>query len=152
MKKYIIIIMLIVISNITNAQTNYIPTGTWKWINNNDTIEIFFKTDIMTVGTRTFPIVIGYHKYVKNGIILENNLSFSNTNFIAQKFSIILYYKRSEDMRNDGSIKDFTLNTRKYVILKKINPTTVSINLTSMQTRRASPYYTLPRYFVLTKQ
>ena len=36
------------------AQTNYLPLGTWKYINGNDTIEIYLKsTQINLADTRT---------------------------------------------------------------------------------------------------
>jgi len=142
MKKIIYIIISLLISKETISQTNYIPTGYWKYINGVDTIEFYFKVGEMNVGGISTPVLLGFHKYIKNGSLLEN------------KFTILIFGTESNMVRNDGHIKDLTLNNERYIILKKINPTTISVDLTYIQgVRNNRPYgFTMPRHFILTRQ
>ncbi len=154
MKKILsLLIMLIVVQHIC-AQTNYTPTGTWKCINGADTIEIFLKTDQITSGSKTYPILIGFHKYVKNGVEIENTLPLINTTYTQNQYSIVMFGINSAKARADGHIKDITLNYKRYIILSKINPTVINVRLTSMQGRGQTGGigYTLPRNFQLIKQ
>lgn len=153
MKKILIIAIAILFVTNTFAQTNYTPVGTWKYINGLDTLEMFFKIGELTSGTVSFPVIKGYHRYVKNGQVVENYIPFVNS---VNKYSILIYNNHPTMARLDGNIKDLTLNYKRYIILKKVNPTTISVTLTSYEGwQRNSPpnnSYTLPRHFTLIKQ
>ncbi len=154
MKKILIIIIVTIITTNLFSQTNYTPTGTWKYINGNDTITVIFKSDQMTVAGATYPILIGFHKYVKNGVIIESTLQHQSSNYIDNNYSIIILNFEVNDVRNDGRIKDITLNYKRAIILTKINPTMMNVRLTSFQDRRPNgtiSAYTLPRNFQLIK-
>ena len=155
MKKSIIII-LIIISNQTNvtAQTNYTPVGLWKYISGADTISMYFKRDQVTDGITTNQLLIGFHKYIKNGIVMESTFHDTNTVFLQNKYSLIMFFKNQETVVTEGCIKDINLNNNRYIFLKKINPTTIKVSLTYIQgVRNNRPYgFTLPRQFILTKQ
>lgn len=155
MKQILASIIFVIVFNNIKAQTNYTPTGTWKWISAKDTIEVFLKTDQLYIGNQAVPIVIGFHKYVKNAKLIENSLLKKNTNYINEQYSIVLFNQYSDFYKLSGSIKDITLNYTRTIILTKINPTTMSVRLTSMEGRRKNgtiSAYTLPRNFTLTKQ
>lgn len=66
-----------------------------------------------------------------------------------------MYGYNQQDMRFDGSFKDLTLDVNRLIILKKNNPLSVSVRLTTQQTRsRTSGIpngFILPRNFVLTR-
>jgi len=153
MKKIIYIIISLLISKETISQTNYIPTGYWKYINGVDTIEFYFKVGEMNVGGISTPVLLGFHKYIKNGSLLENSIPFINSDYSQNKFTILIFGTESNMVRNDGHIKDLTLNNERYIILKKINPTTISVDLTYIQgVRNNRPYgFTMPRHFILTR-
>ena len=50
MRQIIIAITMILSFSNAQAQTNYTPTGIWKWTNGSDVIEFFLK--------RTLPIMV----------------------------------------------------------------------------------------------
>jgi len=155
LKKIFFLLFGIIISTQTlKAQTNYIPLGTWMYINGNDTIEIYLKSTQINVADTSYPTLIGFHKYVKNGQLIESSLNFGNTNFADKKYSIIIYNVKSADIRNDGDFKDMSFNINRLIILTKLNPTTMDVRITSQQTRKntSSSDYTLPRNFQLVKQ
>ena len=99
-------------------------------------------------------VLLGFHKYIKNGSLLENSIPFINSDYSQNKFTILIFGTESNMVRNDGHIKDLTLNNERYIILKKINPTTISVDLTYIQgVRNNRPYgFTMPRHFILTRQ
>lgn len=155
MKKIILIILTIITVTCTlNAQTNYSIAGTWRYVNNNDTIIMYFKPDTLHIGTEILNIHLGFHKFVKNGTLIDNTLNFSNTTYSQKKASIYMFGNEPSDAREDGHIEDYTLNNRRYIILKKINPTTINVTLNYIQgVRNNQPYgFTMPRHFTLTKQ
>jgi len=155
MKKIFFLFFGIIISTQTlKAQINYLPLGTWKYINGNDTIEIYLKSTQINLAGTTYPTLIGFHKYVKNGQLIESSINFANTNFADKKYTIIIYNVQSADIRNDGDFKDMSFNINRLIILTKLTATTMNVRLTSQQTRKntSSSDYTLPRNFQLVKQ
>ncbi|MCU7617855.1 hypothetical protein NZ698_11650 [Chryseobacterium sp. PBS4-4] len=63
--------------------------GTWKWTNGNETLVIVLKKEkVLDVWKEDTceDVLIGFHKYTKNGIIIESTLeninSFQNQNYI----------------------------------------------------------------------
>ena len=145
--------MLLLLAKCLNGQTNFTPTGTWKYISGSDTIEIFLKPGQIISGNKRYPILIGFHKYVKNGIEIENTLPLINTTYTQSHYSIIMFGVDSSKVRADGHIKDIILNYKRYIIFTKINPNTINVRLTSMQGRgqTGGVGYTLPRNFQLIK-
>lgn len=154
MKQIVTLLAITLLTQSINAQTNYTPTGTWKYISGTDTLEVFFKTDQLNLGTTVQPIIIGFHKYIKNGVLIENTLNHSSTNYSNNLFSILVYNFKENDARNDGTIKDITLNNKRYLILTKLTPTSMNVRLTYIQgVRNNKPLgFTLPRNFQLIKQ
>jgi hypothetical protein len=154
MKKVIIFVAILFSINRLKAQTNYTPAGNWKCISGNDTLIIFFKSSQMNVGGTIQPILIGFHKYIKNGALVENSLQFQQTDYPDDKYSIIILNFQQGDARNDGILKDISLNYTRAIILTKLNPNSMNVRLTSFQDRRKNGTisgYTLPRNFQLTQ-
>jgi hypothetical protein len=154
MKHLSIIALTFFIINSTKAQVNYTPTGTWKYINGADTIEVFFGQSQLVSGSETFPLIVGFHKYVKNGQVVESNLSQINSSH--PKYSIRIPNIDSTYNRLGGDFRDLSLFCTRDIFLKKINPTTIDVTLTSIerwqQNRPPNNAYTLPRHFTLLKQ
>jgi hypothetical protein len=136
------------------AQINYTPTGLWKSANATDTIIMYFKPGQIIINpTTTYNILLGFHKYKKNGVLIESSLQDTSSSYIENKYTMTSFIYNPLDARNDGYLKDLTLNNKRYIILKKINLTTIEVSLTYIQgVRNNRPYgFTLPRHFTLTK-
>lgn len=108
--KYILIVSAILFSTLTFAQKNlgpiqqipcssYTPnnaldkfTGNWKWISGNDSFEIILKKekifDILYDDNSCQDVIIGFHQYVKNGVVIESSLQNQTTNFYQKLKSI----------------------------------------------------------------
>ena len=100
MKKVIYILSIILISicnsNVAYTQTNYPPkrgsylkdttlnkyTGVWQMINNSDTLTVYLKK-IKFHFTQPIDfyqdVIVGWHIYIKNGILVENTEKYENT-------------------------------------------------------------------------
>jgi hypothetical protein len=152
MKNIFFFCSLLIISLKTSSQINYSPLGTWKYTSGTDTVEIYLKTAQVNAGTITYNVIIGFHKYVKNGVLIENSLIHSGTNYLDNKYTIYIFDNSPTDIRIDGHFKDITLNYSRYIIFTKINVNTMNVRLTSMQGRRkngTTNLFTLPRNFQL---
>lgn len=65
-------------------------TGTWKWGDTNNGLILILKKENNTQPFKNDPTtlldsLIGFHKIYKNGEIIENSTSYSNTGFVDQK-------------------------------------------------------------------
>ncbi len=154
MKKILSISICFLIICKAGSQPNYNPTGNWRYVNGIDTIEVFLKTEELTAGNKTYPILIGFHRYVQNGVEKENTLSSSGTVYTQNLYSIVMFGIEPSMARADGQIKDITLNYKRSIILTKIDPTTMNVRLTSTEGRgqTGGVGYTMPRNFQLIKQ
>ena len=67
--------------------------GTWKWENGNNSLILFLKKENISWsiegGVIHFDTIIGFHKFIQNGTVIEDNLGFSYTNFNEKKSSIL---------------------------------------------------------------
>jgi hypothetical protein len=150
-----IMFALFLIMNIrANAQTNYTPAGTWRYINGLDTIEVYLKSQLLTDGNESIPVIIGFHRYVKNGQLVESNIAYKNSLENARQYSILMYNGLPHDTKQEGTLKDITLGNERMIFTEKINPTTIKVTLHYIHgVRNNRPYgFTLPRNFILTKQ
>jgi hypothetical protein len=157
MKKiYIIIAFTLLHAVAVNAQTDYVPSGSWKYINGTDTIEMYFKTDQIILNGNAHPIIIGFHKYVKGGQLIESTIQLSNSGTYANHRYSIATYGIDTTKVQQGEIKDISLNYKRDIFFTKINPTTINVDLTSLErwqkNRPPNNAYTLPRHFTLIKQ
>lgn len=66
--------------------------GTWKWTSGNDSFEIILRKekvfDISKDDLSCEDVIIGFHKYIKNGVVVESSLQHQNTTFTQRMFSI----------------------------------------------------------------
>ncbi len=103
MKRIINIISVILIFIATNnctAQTHVTDVnadkfvGSWKWGNQINGLTLIMKKENNTQPFKNNPnmlldSVIGFHKIYKGGVLTEDNTTFSSSNFIDKKQSII---------------------------------------------------------------
>jgi hypothetical protein len=95
-------------SNVTNNYINKFE-GTWLWVSGNDTLILKLKTN-KSFGDFTKDVLLGVHKYVKNGVVFDDALNKYD--------SMVLYYKKSTVLLSQnqgldtskvlGSINDLT--------------------------------------------
>jgi hypothetical protein len=151
--KNTMLILILMITFSASAQTNYIPSGTWRWTSGADTIELFLNPQVLTIENQTISVIIGFHKYVKNGTLIESSMSDKNTLFLQEKYSILIPNAFPHNRKQDGHINDITLNNKRMLLLEKLNPTTLKVALTYLHgIRNNRPYgFTLPKNFTLTK-
>jgi hypothetical protein len=152
--KIVVIIVLIFSSSLIKAQTNYISTGSWKYIEGKDTIEFLLKPSQIKVVDTTYPILFGFHKYIRNGVMVESSMNDANTDYADHKFTILIYNVQADDAKNTGDFEDLSWCVKRLIYLTKTTATTMNVRLTSMQvSKNINGYgYTLPRTFQLVKQ
>jgi hypothetical protein len=82
MKKIILILLLFVSLCIkAQVQTNNLINkfvGTWQWVSNTDTVKIVLEKQVYNLqltGVQS-EILVGWHKYVKNGVVIENSMQY----------------------------------------------------------------------------
>lgn len=67
-------------------------TGHWKWLSGNDSFEMILKKEkifnIIKDDNSCLDKIIGFHQYVKNGIVIESSLQNQNSNFNQDLMSI----------------------------------------------------------------
>ena len=156
MKRIFCLLLLTFVGMAIKAQTTYTPAGRWRWTSGSDTIDFQIKPAIITAdSTTSYAVLLGFTRYVKNGVIVQDNISDSSTNYIADKFSFILFDDNTQFSRAriDGMIKDVMHNENRYLIFKKIDPGTLDVTLTYIEggRRLGTPGFTLPRHFVLRR-
>jgi hypothetical protein len=127
MKKIFIIILLITTILKGYSQTSNMDAfvGTWQWSSGTDTLTLVIQkqNNVILYGNVTKPSLVGWHRYVKNGVEIEssfqyigrdenldhdspNALDFKNTLFGFAKSSTTAYftnfwnltYHRSDEM------------------------------------------------------
>ncbi len=154
MKKLVYIVISLLISNSAFSQTNYTPTGLWRFTNNNDTIYFYLKKDQISLSEKNYQILIGFHKYVKNSNVIESTFQDTNTVYSNNKFSILIYDNSNSINPYEGNIQDINLNNKRYIFLTKESDSTINVYLTYLRgVRKNYPYgFTLPRHFTLTRQ
>ncbi|MCB0716728.1 MAG: hypothetical protein KDC06_12035 [Chitinophagaceae bacterium] len=154
MKKVTIFVFLFLWAQVLSAQTNYTPTGNWIYVNNNDTIEFYFKTDQFITPNKTYPMIIGFHRYVKNGVLIESSFDAKNSNFNDELYSVGISNSFPEKEKLEGRFKDITLNTKRIICLTKINPNTINVNLAYIHgvIDNKPNGFTLPTNFTLIKE
>ena len=154
MRKSFWILFFVLLASNLFAQTNYIPSGVWKYIDGHDTIEFYLKSSQMNVAGTTYPILIGFHKYIKNGQLIESSMGDINTDYSDKKYTILLYNVQENRAKYSGNFKDLSTDVNRLIILTKLTPKNISVRLTSKQVSKNinGIGYTLPRNFTLIRE
>jgi hypothetical protein len=132
--------------------------GTWRWVSGHDTVEIhLFKQAIHYPEPLNYDVeaLVGWHKYVKNGIVIETSLQFSGLPRTGGH-STILSWNQSPT-KTYGVFNDLTKGKRCDLYLNMINAANTQLNWTLKEPRGIRPTgfqygFTLPTNLTLTKQ
>ena len=155
----------------TAQTTSYIPaldkfTGTWRWVSGSDTVEIALQKQLIYINAVT-PIyvesLIGWHRYVKNGTLIENSMQYYGRNYDSSfnlnnvKSTLIGATQKPTNLYL--SFTDLTLNKREELWFTLLPN---SLTQATWKLREARGLYmgpsgtagriTLPKDIVLTKQ
>lgn len=97
--KFLTTILLLVMTINCSAQHVTDPTadkfaGTWKWGDDVNGLVIIMKKEnnVKPFGNnkpQTWDGIVGFQKLMKNGFMIDDYLSFSNTNFLDRKYSFV---------------------------------------------------------------
>ena len=167
--KNIITIFVIFVSTLINAQMNpgdntldpYIDkfVGTWKWENGNNSLILFLKKENISLPVLNnvhSDILFGFHKFIQNGTIIEDNLGFSYTSFNEKKSSIL---GNSEDNNHDRVLLYMDHISKKKnidIIIQYIDLSHIKIiSVKNPSGTKLKPYdktISLPQDIILTKQ
>jgi hypothetical protein len=171
MKKLIIITTLILFVSFVKAQpptsgsnqaNNFINkfVGDWIWTNGSDTLILKLRKYNIDFSDYTEDVLMGVHKYVKNGLVLDN--SFNKLDSIVlnrKKRSVLLYSNTGSDTSKvEGSISDLTKKKNNLIFLQFVttNPPTIIWKLELPEGVFSDPNFqyglTMPKNLVLTKQ
>lgn len=138
--------------------------GTWVWREGNDSFKIILKKENILVpllNNVKADWIIGFHKFVKNGTIIEDTSLYTSTNFLDKKNSIIS--STDSDNRNylTGYIIHSSKNKSVKFVIQYIDATHIKIisfkNTGGLKvTLSGQPPFdwsiTLPQNIILTKQ
>ena len=146
-------------SNIINNNINKFE-GTWQWVNGTDTVVIKLKKINTSFETYTEDVLMGVHKYVLNGVTIENSLNrFDSITLSYKKRTLLLYQNQGEDTSKIiGSLKDLTKKKLNNLILEYVagTPPTIIWHLDTAEGTFIDPNFqyglTMPKEIILTKQ
>ena len=146
-------------SIVTNNYINKFE-GTWLWVSGNDTLILKLKKTNKSFGDFTKDVLLGVHKYVKNGVVFDDALNKYD--------SMVLYYKKSTVLLSQnqgldtskvlGSINDLTKKKTNNLYLQYIvgTPPTLIWHLKTAEGTFIDPNFqyglTMPKDLILTKQ
>lgn len=149
--------------NILNNNINKF-VGTWNWSENGKSLQIILKKENvkLRVGMNLrADVLIGFHKYIENGVEIENSTQYSNTNYIDNKSTIFGGAGKNETNTINGGIRHITKNKSIKFEIEYIDSTHIKlVELKDYPGLRVNvpgkpPYdwsISLPQNIILTKQ
>lgn len=167
-------VFLILILNayfVANAQQNPYPpgsynakpaldkfVGTWQWVSGNDTVVLhLYKQAIHYPAPLNYDVenIIGWHKYVKNGVTIESSLQYSGSPYTGGHSTIFAWCQSAVKLY--GSFDDLSKNKQCDLYLKMLNTRYSQMEWKIMESRGIRPTgfqygFTLPVMITLTKQ
>jgi len=132
--------------------------GTWKWVSGNDTVILaLYKQAIYYAPPLNYHVenIVGWHRYVKNGVLVENSSQYSGQSYIGGHSTILAWAKSATKIY--GVFEDITKNKDCDLYLTMVDNTYTQMNLKIGESRGIRPTgfqygFTLPTSIVLTKQ
>lgn len=125
----------------SNIIRNYLNNfeGTWKWTSGNSEIIIMLKKVNIYYETLNFyeDVVIGSHKYIQNGQVVEDFLPEFH-NITADVFSSIFLFANldgSEQSIIKGNIKDISLGKKQKLKLELLTNLSIATLKWSLESR-----------------
>lgn len=139
--------------------------GTWKWENNGDSFTIVFKKVygklVPTVDVNG-DMLIGYHEYKKNGVVIESSLAHINSAQSQMLYTFMASFPVSTPTANELEIGISHLSKNKGINgkVQYLDPTHIKIisykNYQGIKVNTSTytydPAISLPFNIVLTKQ
>ena len=146
-------------SNVTNNYINKFA-GTWQWSNSSDTLIIKLSKVNRSFSEYTADVLIGVHKYVKNGVVFDDVLNKYDSIFLSRKMRTIQLtnYQSLDSSKVIGSVRDITKNKVNNLSLEFIpsTPPTLIWHLKTAEGTFIDPNFqyglTMPKDLILTKQ
>ncbi|MCX6319705.1 MAG: hypothetical protein NTW29_20670 [Bacteroidetes bacterium] len=146
-------------SNVVNNNINKFE-GVWHWVNGNDTLILKLKKINKQFGDYTEDVLLGVHKYIKNGLVLDDALNKYDSMVLYYKKSTVLLYQNQDTDTSKvfGSIKDLTKKKTNNLFLQYVNgtPPTIIWHLETAEGTFIDPNFqyglTMPKDVILTRQ
>lgn len=150
-----------------NRLNNYINkfVGTWLWSSGNNSLQLIIKKENIKNQYLSFDyredMLIGFHKYINNGNIIENSTQYSNTNYLDKKSTIYGSTKTGNPDEFTGLIRHLSKDKSVWFIIEYIDATHIKLvklkNTAGIKFRKPTdpPFdgtITLPQNIILTKQ
>jgi hypothetical protein len=145
----------------TNVANNYLNKfeGTWRWVNGSDTLTLRLKKKNTTFNNYTEDVLMGTHRYVQNGSIVEDAMNkFDSISINERKSTVLLYkYQDTDTSKVRGSLRDLTKQKRSNLFLQLVDGGTPTLvwHLEAAEGTFIDPNFqyglTMPRDIVLTK-
>ena len=113
-------------------------TGHWKWTSGNNSFEMVLKKEkiFSIIGNdhqACEDIIIGFHEYIKNGVLIESSLQHQDTNF-SQDFESMTFFGVFGQILLGGMSNISNLNNNIRMELEYIDSTHLKIkSLTNYQ-------------------
>ena len=160
MKKSIMLMWLLALAAVVIAQSdNDKWRGTWQWVSGADTFTIQLQKETIHAPTGDIiDCIVGWHRYVKNGIEIENSMQHTGTAWAMGKHTIMGGLDGSAKLYLT-TVRDITLAKRVEAVLT-INPSYTQALWVLREPRgirivdsNAPPRgtFTLPKELTLTK-
>jgi hypothetical protein len=133
--------------------------GTWQWVSGADTVKVVLAKQAIYAPAPmdyTFEALVGWHRYVKNGVEIESSLQYVNSTFSSGHYTLF-GSDRSSTKLYFTSFEDLTKNKEcdLYFNLVAGSLTQATWKLTERRGLRKTGYtlgFTLPNNITLTKQ
>ena len=169
MKKYLLSICSLLVyyfslgqptpgSYVTNSNVDQL-VGTWKWISGQDVVEIKLQKVRHTVVNYDEDILLGTHKYIQNGVEIQNSMAeYNNIQADHKKATVHIYNDNNSTTNFSGSLQDLTKNklNELTLVLTTGSPPTLTWTLKTGEHVSVESGFqyglTLPAQIVLVKQ
>lgn len=142
MKKPIIIVYMLCLVNFVYGQSNKFPQkgdnfkndnidrfqGDWVWGHNGDTVKIYLKKEDLEVAPEIrADVLVGFHKYIQNGKVVESSYELRNTKEAKKRHTFVGSAEGRSD-KIEGIIQDLSSGRSKNVIMT-YNPAEDVLNM-----------------------
>ena len=133
--------------------------GTWKYSNSNQSLIIIFKKENIKLPVQNnvrADALIGFHKFVNKGYIIEDTTIYSNTNYADKKGSLFDFGDENSTIYIEPNL--FNKSKNKYVDVKiqYIDSNHIKIisikNTPGLKLKPFDPSIIYPQNIILTKQ
>jgi hypothetical protein len=167
---FILIMTLAKSQNYPQPNTNHTDphldkfVGTWQWQNGNSSLKLILKKEnaLMPFPENYFSdVMIGFHKFISNGSVIEDFSTFNTTNFSNKKWSIFAGTDSNNSNLLTGGIEHASKNKNVNFKIEYLSPTQIKlVNLKNTSgtkiTIQGQPAFdwsiSLPQNIILTKQ